>query len=419
VQVIRPEAFQLETSRQDGQNAAARIREHLKNAHPALDCRITFGPQELDPLRITGTPVPPGVLFSRIQEATRIEVFAPDRAAYDGNPISFKLRMTKEAWEKFQDAQQKGKVAEFGPEDELELRSEFLASFSPEPGALSSGVKLVVGPSIEAMNRRRRFKLTFSLGGEEVEFPYVEFEMIRPGQQEIEIRSSAPTLPLELTLVLNHAGGPSGMEVSYTHAGHEIRKIYKAHRALQLFMNGGALELLDLESDQKLPRLEGSGRTSPSNEVEVYWGKLIEAANEIAVALNEQLIWPEQQTRDDSTHLQLLLEVVRTGKVSIPGGTIALTMTPLPGIDIREALGRQGMFRIVDQVKPPEFATVFGKTLDLGPYSVTSKIREFEVNAAEDGSNCQAVRITPAEPLVFQFEKFRIERPDSAEPTTD
>ena len=187
MQVIRPEAFQLETSRQDGQNAAARIREHLKNAHPALDCRITFGPQELDPLRITGTPVPPGVLFSRIQEATRIEVFAPDRAAYDGNPISFKLRMTKEAWEKFQDAQQKGKVAEFGPEDELELRSEFLASFSPEPGALSSGVKLVVGPSIEAMNRRRRFKLTFSLGGEEVEFPYVEFEMIRPGQQEIEL----------------------------------------------------------------------------------------------------------------------------------------------------------------------------------------------------------------------------------------
>jgi hypothetical protein len=419
VQVIRPEAFQLETSRQDGRNAAARIREHVKNAHPELDCRIIFGPQESDPLRMDGASTSSDVVFSRIQEATRIEVFAPDRAAYESNPISFKLRMKKEAWEKFQVAQQKGTVVEFGPEDELEFTSEFLSSLGTQPGVSSSGVqKLVVSPSPEAMSRRRRFKLTFSRGDDEVEFSYVEFEMIQPGQQEIEIRSTGPSLPLELTLVLNHHAGHSSMEVGYSYAGHEIRKVYKAHRAIQLFMKGGALEILDLESDQKLPKLEGARQTSPSDEVEAYWCKFIEAANEVVVALNEQLIWPERQTREDGVHLQLLVEVVRTGKVSVLGSTLTATLKPLAGIDIHKALAQHTMFRI-NRAEPPEFATVFGKTFDLGPYSVTSRIGEVDLNPVAGDPDCQVVRITPSEPLVFKFERFHNEEPTVAEPTVE
>src|SRR6266851_2892144 len=66
-----------------------------------------------------------------------------------------------------------------------------------------------------SLNRSLRFKLTFTAGEEAEEFPYVEFQMIRPGQEDIEIRSSAPPLPFQLTLTLNLAGGPSGMKVSY------------------------------------------------------------------------------------------------------------------------------------------------------------------------------------------------------------
>lgn len=416
VQAIRPEAFKLETSRLDGQHAAARIREHLKNAHPQLDCRVTFGPQESDPFSTLGAPPAAGVVFSRVQEGTKIEVFAPDREAYHANPISFKLQMTKEAWEKLQEAQKKGKHAELGPDEVLGLTSDFFDSFSLRPNVLSSVVqKLVVGPAVEMLNRKFRFKLRFVLGEEAEEFPYVEFETVRPGQEEIEIRSSAPKLPFQLALTLNHAGGSSGMEVSYTHAGHEIRKIYKAHRAIQLFLNGGTLEILDLDSDKKLPTLQGARQTSPLNETNDYWEKFIEAAHELVATLNETLIWPERPTQDDSIHLQLLLEAIRTGEVSIPDGRFTLTVAPLPGVDIREVLAQPGMFRL-NPTEPPKFATVFSKTFDLGPYAITCKAGKFEVNPAAEDPTCYAVRIMPEGPLVYQFERFRRDRPSQVGP---
>ena len=49
IKVIRPTSFQFETSSADAQNAAARMREQLKDKRPDLDCRVTLGPQEVPP----------------------------------------------------------------------------------------------------------------------------------------------------------------------------------------------------------------------------------------------------------------------------------------------------------------------------------------------------------------------------------
>jgi len=116
VQVIRPEAFQFDATREQAQNAATRLRELLKDIHPALDSRVIFGPQEFDPLKTIGIQGAPGVIFSGAQEGMRIEVFAPDRETYNRNPLSFTLRMTKQAWEKLQTAQNAGRLVELGPE---------------------------------------------------------------------------------------------------------------------------------------------------------------------------------------------------------------------------------------------------------------------------------------------------------------
>lgn len=406
VQVMRPEAFLLETNRLDGQNAVARIRERLKSLHPQLDCRVTFGPNESDPPPMGGPLGPQDVVLNQDQDGTKIEVFAPDRAAYNSNPISFKLRMTKEAWEKLQDVEQKGKRVELGPEDILGLTSDLFTAFGPEPGVLSSGVqKFIVGPSPELMKRKFRFKLTFASGEESEEFQYVEFEMVRPGKEDVEIRSSSSALPFELTLIINLAGGPSGISVSYGYAGQEISKIYKAHRAIKLLTNGGTLEVFDLEADKKLPTFHGAQKTSPSSETDDYWGNFVEAAQEIAVALNDTLVWPEHPTKEDSIYVQLIREIVRTGRVSIPAETLTVTVATFPGVDLRDALGHQKTFRL-NQIEPPEFATVFCKTLDLGPYSIDLKAREFEVSTDKDDAAIHVVKIAPAEPLLYQFEKF-------------
>jgi hypothetical protein len=156
----------------------------------------------------------------------RIEVIAPDPQAYSKAPLSFKLRMTREAMEKLQTAQNEGRVVELGPQEIFGVASDFVAPFN---SVLSDGFasvqKLIVGPPADTSRRRLRLKLMFASDAEREEFPYVEFEVIRPGRQELEIHSSSPTLPFELSLTLNLAGSPSGISVSYALVGREVRQV--------------------------------------------------------------------------------------------------------------------------------------------------------------------------------------------------
>jgi TIR domain len=408
VQVIRPAAFQFETSSIDAQNAASRMREQLKGTHPNLDFRVTLGAQELDPLKTIARPTEPGVIASGAREGMRIDAFATDEEAYNRNPLSFSLTVTNDAWNKLRESQQRGRPVELGPDEITEFSSDFLQSLMPPSDIVFS--RLIVGPSAEVMQRRFRFKVTFALGEEREEFPYVEFEMVQPGLEEVTVRSSAPPMPLQLTLTLNLVGGRSTFNANYSYTGHEIRKIHKAHRALQLLLGGGTLEIVDLESDQVL-RMGGAREYSTPSEADLYLDKFITALYEVALAFNETITWPTDRTRDDSIHLQLLQELVRTGQVSIPVDDVTVTV-PSPGVNIEEVLQQHSMLRI-DQSEVPKFATVFGKTFDLGPYSIIIQPREFETNLPADEPDSRVVRIVPAQPLIYDFERFRKDGPNS------
>lgn len=410
VQVIRPTAFQFETSRADAQNAATRMREQLKDKHPNLDCRVTLGPQELDPLEIIARPPGPGVIASSAHDGMRIDVFATDKEAYNRNPLSFSLKMTKEAWNKLQQVQQRGKTIELGPEEIIDLSSNFFQSLMPMVNFASA--RLIVRPSQDVMQRKFRFKLTFALGEEREEFPYVEFEMVQPGREEIVIRSSAPPMPLQLTLAIALGGGPSNFSANYSYVGHEIRKIHKAHQALQLLMGGGTLEIVDLESDHVLCLLSGAREATAPSAADLYLDKFITALYEVAVAFNETITWTPNRTRDDSMHIQLLQEIVRTGQVSIPADDITLTVVPNPGTSIEDQLRQHPTLCITGQSEAPDFATVFGKTFDVGPYLLIIQPRAFETSVPEDEPDSRVVRILLAQPLIYQFERFRGERPN-------
>jgi hypothetical protein len=409
VQVIRPGAFQFETSRADAQNATARMREQFKERYPNLDCRVTLGPQELDPLKLIARPPEPGVIASSAQEGMRIEVFATDKESYNRNPLSFSVEMTEDAWNKLQDAQRRGKPVELGAEEIVEFSSDFFQSFMPSPDIVSR--RLIVGPSLDVMQRKFHFKLTFALGEERVEFPYIEFEMVQPGLEVVVIRSSAPAMPLQLTLTFDLVGRRSSLNYDYSCAGHEIRKIHKTHKALQLLLGGGTLEIVDLESDRTLSRLCGAREASIPSEADLYLDKLTTALYEVAVAFNETIVWPPTRTRDDDIHIQMLQEIVRTGQVSIPAEDTTITLEPSPGVNIEDVL-RKHPTLCFSQSEAPFFATAFGKTFDVGPYIVIIQPREFETSVLDGKPDSRVVRIVHAQPLIYQFERFRRDTPN-------
>jgi len=60
----------------------------------------------------------------------------------------------------------------------------------------------------------------------------------------------------------------------------------------------------------------------------------------------------------------------------------------------------------------PEFAKVFGKTFDVGPCAVFVQPGDFDIAPAKDQPDARSVRITLAQPPIYEFEKFRRETPN-------
>lgn len=317
--------------------------------------------------------------------------------------------MTEDALTKLQEAQQKGKPVELNPGEIIGFSSDFFQSLMPSSDIAAA--KIIVRPAQDVMHRRFRFRLTFALREEREELPYVEFEMVQPGQEELVIRSSAPPMPLKLTLSLSLVGGPSNFRAEYSYVGHEIRKIHKAHKALQLLQCGGTLEIVDLESDRLLCVMGGAQVSAPSDE-EQYLDKFITALHEVALAFNEKITWAPDRTRDDSIHIQLLQEVAKTGRVSLPVDSITITLEPSPGVDIEQVLRQHQTLRI-DQSEPPFFATLFGKAIDVGPYHVIVQPSGFEIALVEGQPDSRSVRIALAQQLIYEFERFRRDPPNT------
>jgi hypothetical protein len=92
--------------------------------------------------------------------------------------------------------------------------------------------------------------------------------------------------------------------------------------------------------------------------------------------------------------------------VSISADDITVTVVPAPGTNIEQEW-RQHTTLYLPQSEPPDFATVFGKTFDVGPYLVIVQPRELETSVPEDNPNSRVVRIMLAQPLIYHFERFR------------
>jgi hypothetical protein len=314
--------------------------------------------------------------------------------------------MSKEAHQKIQEGLQKGTRVELGPNEVLDFSSDVIDALSPLTGMFSKGTqRLIVGPSATAIKRKLHLKLTFALDAEREEYPFVEFEVIRSGQDELEIQSCSKHLPLVLAITFNIKRNEGGFRASCCYVGHEIRSIFKANRALNMFSGGGSLEVFDLGTDAPFPTLTAGHLDSPTAEADARESNLIIALHEIALALNTRINWPQQITREDAAHLQLLEEIIHTGQAVVHGDSISFAVDPGKPIDL-DAISRQPGNLLVTEIEPPPFASIFGKTLDLGEHTILIKPRRVAISYGGGEEAAPVLQIDLAEPLVYHFPRF-------------
>ncbi len=198
INVIRPEALLAQTSLADTRVAAERLRDQLRDKNPNLDYRITVGPKGPDG-RLT-TPI-----ATCSTGELRIDVLARDPEAYRKNPISFQVRMTKDAWDRFQAGLREGDSVTLGPEDIKEVSSGLFEVAGFPLGALTNVQSFSINTPEHLLAGKLHLRLMFRQGSDEEQFPYVEFEKTKVGSDLFEIRSCAPPLPIKLILGLRQA----------------------------------------------------------------------------------------------------------------------------------------------------------------------------------------------------------------------
>lgn len=401
VGVIRPEAFELNTSISDSQRSVEHIREQIRANNPSLDCRVTFG-SELSPSAPRAADEP-GLVASVTTDGFRMDFFAKDPAMYNGNPVSGNLRLTQQGWSKIQEGLRSGNTVKLSEENLRGVGPEIYAAFGFDPAMFTDVKSLVLEPRSEVLNRTFRFRVRFSNGSEAEEFSYVEFRIVRAGSRELELASTGSQLPLKLTLTVHTDDKPPEFGWSMSYEGHSIRKVYRVQKALKLLREGGALEFFDLERDKVFASFGHLKQTSgPEEEFFSQLDRLITDLHAIAEATKTEIIWSDDISEEDAVHTGMLHQVITTGRVSIADGTINITLDASGYEKIQAGLEQRSQGLMLRFTDAPDFSSVFGQAIDLGDYCVLLQPTQVEALPIPDNNTHVKIRGD----ITFVFNRF-------------
>jgi hypothetical protein len=407
VEVISPEAFELQHSQRRVLDATHRLREQLRGKDARFDYRIAAGGSDTAG---DNMPLPEGVVMSCIQDGLKIDVIATDPQSYSQDPLFATVTLTRKAWENFAEAQKTGDSVEFGPEDFLGVSSSLFDTLGFAPDSTSGGT-LTVAPAQNGKSRFR-WRIVFVGGDDREEFSFVEFEKVRAGTHEVELRSCAPPLPLAMTFTLRR-DGPGSCNLKYSYEGQEIRRVYKSQHALNIIRAGGQIELFDLELDRHVGTLSLPPHDEASEHNDVW--NFIAALTNIVQRLDETLYWTSPRG-EDVQNTQCVEKVLRTGEVNLRLKPLALTLTTDQLAIAQGAIGRGEGLQLCWET-PPSFATILGKTFDLGCYITRVVPERLEVSSNTEAGQADAVNVQliTKKPVRFIFERFA---PDSPNPVS-
>jgi hypothetical protein len=336
-----------------------------------------------------------------MKDGLQVDLVVTDPIRYNAEPISGKIRISGDAFERFLKAMRTGEAMEFGPA-ELLVASDLLSEVLP--GVDLKRTMISTSPSVT--RRQYRWKLTFSDSTGVIEFPLMDFVIERAGTEEIRFKSKGypDRMPLQLAFTVKPTTqSVEDLVLEYSYIGHEIRSIYKTHQCARMLNRGCKLLIHDLDTDQDVLGMKLTAGESPTREGDLLTS-FIAAVYACATALGKNVRWNRAPTEDDILNGVVLGSIISTGYAQIPVSSITLNATPEQISQARESIERgEGLTFLRENFTVA--SNVFDTELDPGAhkvYVVAESIRETRLSGSE-----AALEIKPSGPITFEFDQFK------------
>jgi hypothetical protein len=289
----------------------------------------------------------------------------------------------------------------FGPDEVSDLKSE-LFKIAGMPSQSNSIESLTISPSADVLAKRLHLRVTFVKDDVIEAFSLIEFRFLKAGTEQFQIESCYPPLPFRLTITLPWQKGPGTLDVAFQYAGHDVRRVYQTNRALRALFSGGHVELTNLEDDRYLGTLRDlrSKRMIESPELDDFISDLYEIAETLKLPIRYN-----RPTRQDAENLEAIRQVLRTGELSISAESVNVNLTQ-DQVEIAQDALAVGNGLHLPFEKPPDFAVIFGQSLDLGPYSLFLKVSELALQASSLQDGTFPVKLILTQPALYRFARF-------------
>jgi hypothetical protein len=390
--------------------------QRLRDKYSRFTFRITFPPplkpQSLHELE-REKPIE-GLVLSIFDEHKRVDVIARDIEALNMDPPKIVVEIKGAGVQKFQDALRTGAEVEFKSDEIGDVRS---SPDFPIPKELRP-TKFVMGPSAKLQRWRLPTRVTLSRSEESVVYDLVEFMMSRKGTEEFELSTVDRESPLQLSIVVRHDRNAS-LNVKYNWENKEVRKVQRAVAALKFMSKGGRVEIVNLNSGQRLFRGELAVAEPP--QLQEGFEEVITDLAEVADAFDTPIRLNTDFTKQDEKTLHFLLEVARKGRICFPPGELSLNLVKsIKHVQpFMEWSKEEKAFYVTNRRYEP-VPRLFGVEIDTGPCSwhcprTTMLNRQKTVQkylAAKEGESVK-VKVATLEPVELTFRKF-IPGPDSS-----
>jgi hypothetical protein len=126
--------------------------------------------------------------------------------------------------------------------------------------------------------------------------------------------------------------------------------------------------------------------------------------DEIAAVLNVPIRY-SRPTIQDAENVKSVYQIIRTGELRIPGDSVVASLTRDQLRIAQEALAVGNGLHLPFE-KPPDFSTVFGQSLDLGPYGVFLNVSELTPGESPGEADVFPVKLTLTRPVLYRFSRF-------------
>jgi hypothetical protein len=301
--------------------------ERLKDHDARFTYEITFG-NDREPQHHQER----GLLVSLADEHKTINVFARDTQALKANPVRANMKLVGPGVSKMQEYLRTGSPQEFLPGELASFSSDldFLLPHDIEP---AKTWRLLLNTPKEQLPSFS-FRITFGEGTGAVVYELVQFQTVRRGTEEAELRSTTP-LPFGMQLTLRFREKNGTINFCDQRSGFSVQQIHRMATAIVAMSNARVLDLYNLTVGKHFLTLS----VGEDSEWMRILAEVTAEATTVASFYGVELVWPTEVGTAELETMHRLRELIDGVPIPVSDVTVRLTKTgQLPAGQIREML---------------------------------------------------------------------------------